>query len=36
MIVAGALREPLPLFLILVTTAKVGRYLAVVAIQQEF
>jgi membrane protein YqaA with SNARE-associated domain len=33
-IVAGVLREPFPVFLALVTVAKVTRYLAVVAIQQ--
>lgn len=31
-IVAGALREPLPVFLALVTAAKVARYLAVAAL----
>lgn len=33
-IVAGVLREPLPIFLALVTIAKVGRYIAIVMIQQ--
>jgi membrane protein YqaA with SNARE-associated domain len=33
-IVAGVLREPLPVFLLLVATAKTARYLAVVAITQ--
>jgi membrane protein YqaA with SNARE-associated domain len=33
-IVAGVLREPLPIFLLLVATAKTARYLAVVAITQ--
>jgi len=31
-VVAGILREPLPVFLLLVTIAKVGRYLALAAI----
>ena len=31
-IIAGALREPFPVFLLLVTLAKVGRYLALTAI----
>jgi len=31
-VVAGVLREPLPVFLVLVTIAKVGRYLAVAAV----
>lgn len=31
-VVAGVLREPLPTFLLLVTIAKVGRYIAVVAL----
>jgi len=31
-IVAGVLREPLPVFLALVTVAKVGRYVAVAAL----
>lgn len=31
-VVAGVLREPLPIFLLLVTIAKVGRYLALAAI----
>ncbi len=33
-VVAGVLREPFPVFLVLVTIAKVGRYLVIVAIQQ--
>ena len=33
-IVAGVLREPLPIFLLLVAIAKTARYLAVVAITQ--
>lgn len=33
-IVAGVLREPFPLFLALVTVAKVARYVAVAAVQQ--
>ncbi len=33
-VVAGLLREPFPVFLALVTVAKVGRYLVVAAIQQ--
>jgi membrane protein YqaA with SNARE-associated domain len=33
-IVAGVLREPFPVFLALVSLAKVGRYVAVAAIQQ--
>lgn len=33
-VVAGVLREPLALFLVLVTIAKVGRYFVIVAIQQ--
>ena len=33
-IVAGVLREPLPVFLLLVAIAKTSRYLAVVAITQ--
>ena len=33
-IVAGVLREPLPVFLLLVAVAKTSRYLAVVAITQ--
>lgn len=33
-IVAGVLREPFPVFLALVTVAKVARYIAVAAIQQ--
>ncbi|WP_018184004.1 YqaA family protein [Kaistia granuli] len=31
-VVAGVLREPLPMFLLLVTIAKVGRYLVLAAI----
>jgi membrane protein YqaA with SNARE-associated domain len=31
-VVAGVLREPLPMFLVLVTIAKVGRYLVLAAI----
>ena len=31
-VVAGVLREPLPVFLVLVTVAKVGRYMAVAAL----
>ena len=30
-VIAGVLREPLPVFLVLVTIAKVGRYLALAA-----
>ena len=33
-IVAGVLREPLPVFLLLIAIAKTARYLAVVAIAQ--
>ena len=33
-IVAGVLREPFPIFLALVTVAKVARYVAVAAVQQ--
>ncbi len=33
-VVAGALREPFMIFLLMVTVAKVGRYLALVAIYQ--
>jgi membrane protein YqaA with SNARE-associated domain len=33
-VVAGALREPLPVFLLLVALAKTGRYLVVAAIAQ--
>jgi membrane protein YqaA with SNARE-associated domain len=33
-IVAGVLREPFPIFLLLVSIAKVGRYVAVAAITQ--
>ena len=35
-IVAGVLREPLPVFLLLVTIAKVGRYIVVMLIAQSF
>jgi membrane protein YqaA with SNARE-associated domain len=35
-IVAGVLRESFPVFLLLVTTAKVARYVAVAAITQEW
>jgi membrane protein YqaA with SNARE-associated domain len=35
-VVAGALREPFPVFLILVSIAKVGRYLIIVALQQNW
>ncbi|WP_201860703.1 YqaA family protein [Microvirga soli] len=35
-IVAGVLREPLPVFLILVTIAKVGRYLVVAALAHSW
>jgi membrane protein YqaA with SNARE-associated domain len=31
-VIAGVLREPLPAFLVLVTIAKVGRYLALAAV----
>lgn len=31
-VIAGVLREPMPIFLLLVTIAKVGRYLVLVAI----
>lgn len=31
-VVAGVMREPLPVFLVLVTVAKVGRYLALAAL----
>lgn len=31
-VIAGVLREPLPVFLVLVTIAKVGRYLALAAV----
>ena len=31
-VIAGFLREPLPVFLVLVTIAKVGRYLALAAV----
>jgi membrane protein YqaA with SNARE-associated domain len=34
--VAGALREPFAVFLILVTIAKVGRYLVVIAVHQAW
>jgi membrane protein YqaA with SNARE-associated domain len=33
---AGVLREPLPVFLLLVTIAKVGRYIVVMLIAQSF
>jgi membrane protein YqaA with SNARE-associated domain len=33
-VVAGVLREPWPVFLALVTIAKTGRYMAIIAIQQ--
>lgn len=33
-IVAGVLREPFPVFLAIVTIAKVGRYLAIFGLQQ--
>lgn len=33
-VVAGVLREPFPVFLMLVTAAKVGRYLIIATIQQ--
>jgi membrane protein YqaA with SNARE-associated domain len=33
-LVAGVMREPFPVFLILVTIAKAGRYIAIAAIQQ--
>ena len=35
-VVAGVLREPLPVFLLLVTIAKVGRYIVVMLIAQSF
>ena len=35
-IVAGVLREPLPVFLLLVTIAKVARYIVVMLIAQSF
>ncbi len=31
-VIAGVLREPLPVFLVLVTVAKVGRYLVIAAV----
>ena len=31
-VVAGVLREPLPVFLLLVSVAKVGRYLVLIAV----
>lgn len=34
--VAGVLREPFAVFLLLITIAKVGRYLAVIAIHQTW
>lgn len=33
-VVAGVLREPFPVFLALVTAAKVGHYLVIIAVQQ--
>ena len=35
-VVAGVLREPLPVFLVLVTIAKVGRYLVVAALANSW
>ena len=35
-IVAGVLREPFPVFLVLVSIAKIGRYLAVAGIAKEW
>jgi membrane protein YqaA with SNARE-associated domain len=35
-VVAGVLREPLPVFLALVTVAKVGRYIAVAALANAY
>jgi membrane protein YqaA with SNARE-associated domain len=35
-VVAGVLREPLPLFLALVSIAKVGRYIAVAALANAY
>ncbi len=35
-VVAGVLREPLPVFLVLVTIAKVGRYLIVAALANSW
>jgi len=35
-VVAGLLREPLPVFLALVTVAKVGRYIAVAALAKAY
>jgi membrane protein YqaA with SNARE-associated domain len=35
-VVAGALREPLPVFLALVTIAKVGRYIAVAVLASHW
>ena len=35
-VVAGVLREPLPVFLTLVTIAKVGRYIAVAALASRW
>jgi membrane protein YqaA with SNARE-associated domain len=35
-VVAGLLREPLPVFLALVTVAKVGRYIAVAALANAY
>jgi membrane protein YqaA with SNARE-associated domain len=35
-VVAGVLREPLPVFVALVTIAKVGRYVAVAALANAY
>lgn len=35
-LIAGVMREPLPIFLLLVTIAKVGRYIAVLLIARAF
>ncbi len=35
-VLAGVLREPFPMFLLLVTIAKVGRYIVVMLIAQSF
>lgn len=35
-VVAGVLREPLPMFVVLVTIAKVGRYVAVASLAHAF
>lgn len=35
-VMAGVLREPLPIFLLLVSIAKVGRYLVLMAVVQGF